>query len=65
MNVLDSSAQFANFADESQAKHFIDPLNNSSNIVVPTVSIYEVFKVVLRESVENHALQAVAAMKKG
>jgi len=40
-------------------------LNDSSNLVVPTVSIYEVFKGVLRESVENHALQAVTAMKKG
>ena len=65
MNVVDSSARFAYFADESQVKHFIDSLNDSSNLVVPTVSNYEVFKVVLRESVENHALQAVAAMKKG
>ena len=64
MNVGDSSARFAYFADESQAIHLIDPLNDSSNLVVPTVSNYEVFKVVLRESVENHALQAVAAMKK-
>ena len=48
MNVGDSPARFANFADESQAKHFTDPLNDSSNLVVPTVSIYEVFKVVFQ-----------------
>ncbi|MCD6266663.1 MAG: type II toxin-antitoxin system VapC family toxin [Deltaproteobacteria bacterium] len=30
-----------------------------------TVTIYEVFKVVLRESNENEALQAAAAMRKG
>ena len=29
------------------------------------ITIYEVFKVVLRESGENEALQAVAAMQKG
>ncbi len=37
----------------------------SSMLIVPTISIYEVFKVVLRESTENEALQAVAAMQKG
>ena len=30
-----------------------------------TATLYEVFKVVLRESSENAALQAVAAMQKG
>ena len=45
MNLGDSSARFAYFVDESQAIHFIDPLNDSSNLVVPKVSIYEVFKV--------------------
>ena len=32
---------------------------------MPVITIYEVFKVVLRESGENEALQAVAAMQKG
>ena len=32
---------------------------------MPTISIYEVFKVILREATENEALQAVAAMQKG
>ena len=48
MNLGDSSARFAYFADKSQAKHFIDPLNDSSNLIVPTVSICEVFKVVFQ-----------------
>ena len=41
------------------------PLNDTASLVVPTVSIYEVFKVVLRESSENEALLAVVAMQKG
>lgn len=65
MNVVDSSCWLAYFADEPQAKYFNKPLTDPSSLIVPTVSIYEVFKVVLRESTENEALQAVAAMQKG
>jgi toxin FitB len=65
MNIVDSSGWLAYFADEPNAKHFLIPLNNPALLVVPTVAIYEVFKVILRESSENEALQAVAAMQKG
>jgi predicted nucleic acid-binding protein len=65
MNIVDSSGWLAYFADEPNAEHFLAPLSDSDSLVVPTVTIYEVFKVVLRESGENDALQAVAAMRKG
>jgi toxin FitB len=65
MNIVDSSGWLAYFADEPNAKHFLTPLNDSALLVVPTVTIYEVFKVILRESSENDALQAVVAMQKG
>jgi len=65
MNIVDSSGWLAYFADEPNANHFLIPLNDSASLVVPTVTIYEVFKVVLRESKENEALQAVVAMQKG
>ena len=65
MNIVDSSAWLAYFADEPNAKHFLIPLNDAAELVVPTVTIYEVFKVVLRESGENDALQAAMAMQKG
>jgi len=65
MNIVDSSGWLAYFADEPNAKHFLIPLNDSASLVVPTVTIYEVFKAVLRESGENDALQAAAAMQKG
>jgi len=65
MNIVDSSGWLAYFADEPNAKHFLTPLNDSDSLIVPTVTIYEVFKVVLRESSENEALQAVVAMGKG
>ena len=65
MNIVDSSGWLAYFADEPNAKHFMTPLSDAATLVVPTVTIYEVFKVVLRESGENDALQAAAAMQKG
>jgi len=65
MNIVDSSGWLAYFADEPNAKYFLSPLKDISSLVVPVVSIYEVFKVVLRESGENEALQAAAAMQKG
>jgi predicted nucleic acid-binding protein len=65
MNIVDSSGWLAYFADEPNAKYFLTPLKDTSSLVVPTVTIYEVFKVVLRESSENEALQAAVAMRKG
>ncbi|HNU70443.1 MAG TPA: type II toxin-antitoxin system VapC family toxin [Thermodesulfobacteriota bacterium] len=65
MNIVDSSGWLAYFADEPNAKVFMAPLKEPSSLVVPTITLYEVFKVVLRESTENDALQAVAAMRKG
>jgi hypothetical protein len=65
MNIVDSSGWLAYFADEPNAKYFLAPLRDTASLVVPTVTIYEVFKVVLRESSENEALQAAVAMRKG
>ena len=65
MNIVDSSGWLAYFADEPNAKHFITPLKDTASLVIPSVTIYEVFKVVLRKTSENEALQAAAAMQKG
>jgi toxin FitB len=65
MNIVDSSGWLAYFADEPNARHFQAPLSDPSSLLVPTVTIYEVFKVIHRESGENDALQAALAMQKG
>jgi len=65
MNIVDSSGWLAYFADEPNAKHFLAPLSDSALLIVPTATIYEVFKVVVREVSENEALQVVVAMQKG
>ena len=65
MNIVDSSGWLAYFADEPNARRFQTPLKDTDSLIVPSVTIYEVFKVVLRESSENNAIHATAAMKKG
>ncbi len=65
MNIVDSSVWLAYFADEPNAERFLTPLKDTVSLVVPSITIYEVFKVVLRETSENEALQAAAAMQKG
>ena len=65
MNLVDSSAWLEYFTDGPNAGHFAGPVADTDSLVVPTVVLYEVFKVVLREQGENDALQAVAAMQKG
>ena len=65
MNIIDSSGWLEYFSDGPNANHYLPPLNDPSSLIVPVITIYEVFKVVLRESAENEALQAVSAMQKG
>ena len=65
MNIVDSSGWLEYFADGPNAKYYVDPLNEISSLMIPVITIYEVFNVVLRESSENDALLVVAAMQKG
>ncbi|MGB7511919.1 MAG: type II toxin-antitoxin system VapC family toxin [Pelodictyon phaeoclathratiforme] len=65
MNIVDSSGWLSYFADEPSAKHFQVPLSDRVSLIVQVITIYEVSKVLLRESGENEALQAVSAMQKG
>jgi predicted nucleic acid-binding protein len=65
MNIVDSSGWLEYFSGGSNAEHFLPPLEDPASLIVPTITIYEVFKVVLRETDENQALQSIAAMQKG
>ena len=65
MNLVDSSGWLEFFADGSNASFFSTPLKEVDELVVPTISIYEVFKTVLRQRDESTGLQAVALMKQG
>ena len=65
MNVVDTSGWLEYFSGGPNAEKFFIPLQDSSSLIVPVITIYEVFKIVLRESSENEALQAIAAMENG
>lgn len=65
MNVVDSSAWLEFLADGPNADEFAIPLGDRATLVVPSITIYEVFKVVLRQRGEDAALQAAALMQQG
>lgn len=65
MNVVDSSAWLEYLADGPNAGFFAPAVENARELVVPSITILEVFKRVLQQRGENDALQAVAVMQEG
>ena len=65
MNVVDSSGWLEYFADGPNADFFAKPITTTADLVVPTLSLYEVFKRVVQQRGEDDALQAVALMQQG
>jgi len=65
MNVVDSSGWLEYLVDGPKASSFEKPLEDLGDLIVPTICLFEIFKVVLRERGEDDALQAIALMKQG
>jgi predicted nucleic acid-binding protein len=65
LNVVDSSGWLEFFADGPNAGFFARPITDTERLVVPTISLLEVFKRVLQQRGENAALLAVAHMHQG
>ena len=65
MNVVDSSAWLEYFANGPNAAFFATAVEKIDDLVVPSLTIYEVFKRVLQQRNEGDALQAVAVMQQG
>lgn len=65
MNVIDSSGWLEYFADGPNADFFAPAIEATSDLIVPAISIYEVFKRILQQRSESEALQAVAVMMRG
>jgi toxin FitB len=65
MNVVDSSGWLEYFRNGPNSGFFSAPIEKSDQLIVPTISIYEVFKRVLQQKNETDALRAVAFMKAG
>jgi toxin FitB len=65
MNVVDSSGWLEFFADGPNADFFAPAIENIPELVVLSLSMYEVFKRVLQQRGEDEALQAVGVMAQG
>ena len=65
MNVVDSSAWLSYFAGDENAAVFAGPIEKTEELLVPAITLAEVFKCVMRQRDEGMALQAVAHMEQG
>jgi len=65
MNVVDSSAWLEYFADGPNARAFAKAIADATELLVPSITITEVYKRVLQQRGEHDALRAVAHMLRG
>ena len=48
-----------------QADRFLEVLDDETSLIVPAITVFEVFKWILREHSEAQAIQAIAVMQCG
>ncbi len=65
VHVVDSSGWLEYLADARNSDFFAPVIEQPEQLIVPALSILEVFKWVLRERGESQALQAAALMQQG
>jgi predicted nucleic acid-binding protein len=63
MNLVDSSGWLEYFAEGKNAKVFAPVIEDSKNLIVSTINLYEIYKKVLSERDKNSALEAIAIMQ--
>ena len=65
MNVVDSSGWIEYFTEGPNAGFFAGAIEKVGELLVPALTIYEVFKWISRERGEAQAVKAVAHMQQG
>ena len=65
MNVVDSSGWIEFFVGGPNADFFETPLNAEDKLLVPSVSVLEVYRYVLRKGGREKALSVAASMRQG
>ena len=63
--MVDSNGCLEYFGNGRNADFFAEPLSDASQLIVPAISIFEVFKRVLVQRNEAAALQAAALTQQG
>jgi len=65
MNVVDSSGWLEYFADTPRADYFAAAIEEVEHLIVPAISIYEVYKRLYAQVGREIALEAIAYMQTG
>ncbi|HMY11470.1 MAG TPA: type II toxin-antitoxin system VapC family toxin [Turneriella sp.] len=65
MNIVDSSGWLEYLAGSKNGDIFGKYIENTDRLIVPVITIYEVFKKILTESNEENALKIAAHMRLG
>jgi len=65
MNLVDSSGWLEYFAGGTNADFFEEAILNTSELLVSTINIYEVYKKIITENNETSAMEAVSYMNQG
>jgi predicted nucleic acid-binding protein len=65
MNIVDSTLWLEYFAGTDAGNVVSDVIENTDELIIPTITIYEVFKKLLLETSEDKALFAIAHMRQG
>jgi toxin FitB len=65
VNLVDSSAWLEYFADGPNAQFFAPAIEKPSELIVPTIVVFEVFKRVLQQRGARAALETVAVLGQG
>lgn len=65
MNVVDSSAWLEYFGDGPNAGEFADAISETERLIVPSITLFEVFKRIRVQRDLASALYAVAQMQRG
>jgi predicted nucleic acid-binding protein len=65
MNVVDSSAWLEFFADGPNAGEFAAAIEDADSLIVPTITLFEVFKRIRVQRDADSALEAIAFIERG
>lgn len=65
MNIVDSSGWLEYFAEGGNANFFAPAIEDTKNLLVPVICIYEVFKKILQQRGISEAQTYISDMKQG
>ena len=60
MNVVDSSGWIEYLTEAPNAEFFAPVIHDTEQLIVPSISIYEVAKILMRDDIEGTALERVS-----